>query len=284
MASQSAGFAVPQKILNFSSTKAKVSPSTGHTPAECPGIIFPGDSFDDENRIFRKCTSGSARTRWVSEDSEHRRPATRQRGICGSSLEQSVPNFLQARMTAENGLLEVVRNPSLPAPAQSAEPPGFGGFRAIFQFRRNPLVSVFRAHADVSRRDDNDGLLARIGKRIDFVATIHRQRAPAEKKKWHIGSKAGRDFHHTLERYAFLRQPHHAAQRCACVARSATQAARYRHPFFELCMNSEAELQFAPHRIDSAPHQIFWPSRRGGVTHLDGVFFFRQEGEAAVLG
>src|SRR6201985_1228127 len=208
MASQSAGYAVPQKILNFSSTKAKVSPSTGHTPTECPGVFFPGDSIDDENRIFRKCTSGSARTRWVSEDSEHRRPATRQRGICRSSVEPSVPNFLQARMTAENGLLEVVRNPSLPAPAQSAEPPDFRGFRAICQFRRNPLVSVFRAHADVSRRDDDDGLLARIGKRIDFVATIHRQRAPAEKKKRHVSSNASTNFHQALERDAFLRHPH----------------------------------------------------------------------------
>src|SRR5579864_1427475 len=206
IASQSAGFAVPQKILNFSSTKAKVSPSTGHTPAECPGIIFPGNSFDDENRIFRKRTSGSARTRWVSEDSEHRRPATRQRGICGSSLEQSVPNFLQARMTAENGLLEIVRNPSLPAPAQSAEPPNFRGFRAICQFRRNPLISVLRAHADVSRRDDNDGLLARIGKRIDFVATIHRQRAPAEKKKRHVSSKTCSNFHEAFEGHIHFRQ------------------------------------------------------------------------------
>src|ERR1700722_8355573 len=269
MASQSAGFAVPQKILNFSSTKAKVSPSIGHTPAECPGIIFPGDSFDDENRIFRKRTSGSARTRWVSVDSEHRLPATRQRGICGSSLEQSVPNFLQARMTAENGMLEIIRNRFLPAPAQSAEPPNFRGFRAICQFRRNPLVSVLRTHADVSRGDDNDGLFARIGKRIDFVATIHRQRAPAEKKKWHISSKAGRDFHQTLERHAFLRQPHHADQRRRCVAGSATQAARYRDSFVELCVNSETELQFAPHRIDSAPHQIFWPSRKRCVTHLE---------------
>ena len=68
-----------------------------------PAILFPGKSFNDENRIFRKRTSGSARLRWVSEYSEHRRPATRQRGICGSSLEQSVPDFSEARMTAENG-------------------------------------------------------------------------------------------------------------------------------------------------------------------------------------
>src|ERR1700751_2431232 len=275
MASQSAGFAVPQKILNFSSTKAKVSPSTGHTPAECPGVIFPGNSFDDENRIFRKCTSGSARTRWVSEDSEHRRPATRQRGICGSSLEQSVPNFLQARMTAENGLLKVVRNPSLPAPAQSAEPPNFRGFRAICQFRRNPLVSVFRAYADIPRRDDNDRLFARIGKGIDFVASIHRQRAAAKEKKRHISSKACTDFHHALERHIHFREAQHPNQRCRSIARSATQAPRYRYCFFELRVNAKAELQFIPHRSDGAPYQVLWTGRKRRVIHLKRDIFFR---------
>ena len=87
-------------------------PSAGHTPAQCAPILFPGKGFDDENRIFRERTSGSARLRWVSEDSEHRRPATRQRGICGSSLEQSVPDFSESRMTAENGRLEIVREPA----------------------------------------------------------------------------------------------------------------------------------------------------------------------------
>src|SRR5580700_4267469 len=158
MASQSAGFAVPQKILNFSS--AKVRPSTGHTPAECPGIIFPGNSFDDENRIFRERTSGSARTRWVSEYSEHRRPATRQRGICGSSLEQSVPDFSKARMTVEDRPLEIIRKACpLPAPAQSAEPPNFRGLRAICQFRRNPLKGVLGAHCNVARRHHQNRLL-----------------------------------------------------------------------------------------------------------------------------
>src|SRR5580700_5882179 len=149
MASQSAGFAVPQKILNFSS--AKVRPSTGYTPAKCPAIVFPGDSFDDENRIFRKRTSGSARTRWVSEDSEHRRPATRQRGICSSSLEQSVPDFSKSRMASENGSLEIVRDRFLTAPAQSAEPPNCRGFRTFCQFRRKPLVGVLGAHCNVLR-------------------------------------------------------------------------------------------------------------------------------------
>src|SRR6201984_54466 len=222
MASQSAGFAVPQKILNFSSAKAKVSPSTGHTPAECPSVIFPGDSFDGENRIFRKCTSGSARTRWVSEDSENRRPATRQRGICGSSLEQSVPNFLQARMTTENGLLKVVRNPSLPAPAQSAEPPDLRGFCAFCQFGRKPSVGVLRTDADVTRRDDNDGLLGRIGKWIDFITAIHRQGTAAEEKKRHVGSEACGNFHQAFERKFFLCKTHYADQRRSRITRPAT--------------------------------------------------------------
>src|SRR6202021_508250 len=196
MASQSAGFAVPQKILNFSSTKAKVSPSTGHTPAECPGIIFPGDSFDDENRIFRKYTSGSARTRWVSEYSEHRRPATRQRGICGSSLQQSVPNFFQARMTVEDRPLEIIRKACpLPAPAQSAEPPNFRGFWAFCQFRRNPLESVLRAHTNIARRDHHNRLLRRVRQRIDFVAAIYRQRPSAKQKERHIRAQPCRNFH-----------------------------------------------------------------------------------------
>src|SRR5580698_5315003 len=173
MASQSAGFAVPQKILNFSSAKAKVSPSTGHTPAECPGVIFPGNSFDGENRIFRECTSGSARLRWVSEDSEHRRPATRQRGICSSSLEQCVPNPFESRMMAEDGALEIIRETcSLPAPAQSAEPPDFRGFCILCQFRRNPFVGVLGGHADVVRGDDQDGFFRRVRKWVDFVAAI----------------------------------------------------------------------------------------------------------------
>src|ERR1700741_23090 len=221
MASQSAGFAVPQKILNFSSAKAKVSPSTGHTPAECLGIFFPGNSFDDENRIFRKRTSGSARTRWVSEDSEHRRPATRQRGICGSSLEQSVPNFLQARMTAENRLLKIVRNPSLPAPAQRAEPPNLRGFSAFCQFRRKPSVGVLRAHGDISRRDDDDGLRRCIGKRIDFITAIHRQSAAAKEKEWHIGAEARSNLHQSFERKFFLCKTHYADQRRSRITRPA---------------------------------------------------------------
>ena len=102
------------------------------TPAQCAAILFPGKGFNDENRIFRERTSGSARLRWVSEYSEHRRPATRQRGICGSSLEQSVPNFSESRMAAEDGPLEIVREPAPCRLQHRAQNPqilwGFGRF------------------------------------------------------------------------------------------------------------------------------------------------------------
>src|ERR1700674_4146576 len=115
MASARAGLAVPQKTLNLPS--AKVLPSAGDAPTKCPAIAFPRKSFDDENRIFRELSGGSARLRWVSEDSKHRRPATRQRGFRGSSLEQCVPNFSEARVAAKDRPLEIGRGLCLPAPA-----------------------------------------------------------------------------------------------------------------------------------------------------------------------
>src|ERR1700720_3343392 len=104
MASARAGLAVPQKILNLPS--AKVFPSGGHTPTKCPAIPFPGDSFHDKSRIFRELSGGSARLRWVSEYSKHRRPATRQRGIRGSSLDESVPDLHDSRISTETQSLE----------------------------------------------------------------------------------------------------------------------------------------------------------------------------------
>src|SRR5271167_1732535 len=176
-------------------------PLTSHTPAKCPAILLPGKSFDDENRIFREQTSGSARTRWVSEYSEHRRPATRQRGICSPSLEQSVSNFLESRMTTEDRPLEIIRKACpLPAPAQSAEPPNFRGFRAFCQFRRNPLEGVFGAHSNIPRRHHHNRLLRRVRQRIDFISPVYRQRPSAKQKERHIRAQACRNLHQSRQR------------------------------------------------------------------------------------
>ena len=44
-------------------------------------------------------------------------------------------------------------------------------------------------------------------------------------------------------------------------------------------MNSEAELQFVPHRIDRAPHQILRTGRQRRIIHLKRDIFFWHEGE-----
>src|ERR1700730_12505833 len=187
MASARAGLAVPQKTLNLPS--AKVLPSAGEAPTKCPAIALPRNSFHDENRIFRELSGGSARLRWVSEYSKHRRPATRQRGIRSSLLEQYVPNFSETRTAVKDRALEIVREPSRPAPAQSAEPPNGRGSWAVCQFRRNPLVGFLRAHPYISRGDDENDPLRFIGQGIDFVAAAHCQRPPSEEEKRHIGAQ-----------------------------------------------------------------------------------------------
>jgi len=70
-----------------------------------------------EDFVFREHTRGSARLRWVSEYSEHRRPATRQRGFQRPLFEQCAPYTAEARMPPEDGHLEIIREAiSLRAP------------------------------------------------------------------------------------------------------------------------------------------------------------------------
>src|ERR1700675_601728 len=155
--------------------------------------------------------SGSARLRWVSEDSEHRRPATRQRGFCGSSLKQPVPDFSKARMAAENRPLEIVRDArSLPAPAQSTEPKDFMGFSAVCQFSRSPLKRVLRADPDAPRRHNGNRVAGRVRQRIDFIAAVHAQRAAAEEKKGNVRAEVCGNFHQSLERQLFPSQTQHS--------------------------------------------------------------------------
>src|SRR5580704_3482299 len=260
MASARAGLAVPQKILNLPS--AKVFPSGGHTPTKCPAILFPGNSFHDKNRIFRELSGGSARLRWVSEYSKHRRPATRQRGIRSSSLEQSVPNFSEARMAAKDRSLEIVRDPARPAPAQSAEPPNGRGSWALCQFRRNPLVGFLRAHSRVSWRNDENGSLRPIGQGIDFVAAADCQRAPSEEEKWHIGAQARGNFDQSLERQLLLHQTQHADQRGRRIARPATEAAGHGYALGEPRTNAAAESALGANGVDRAVEEVLGAGRQ----------------------
>src|SRR5690349_23211699 len=121
-------------------------------------------------------------------------------------------------MAAENRALEIVGDPALPAPAQSAEPPNTRGFRALCQFHSYPLISLFRAHAYISRRYNDNRLLRRIIQWINFVAAIHRQSAPAEKKEGHVGSQARGNFQESRQRDLFLSRSQHPDQGSGSVA------------------------------------------------------------------
>src|SRR5271168_5088309 len=98
-------------------------------------------------------------------------------------------------MMAEDGSFKIVQNPALPAPAQSTELPNVRWFRAVCQFRGNPLVGILGAHADFFWGNHEDRPRRRVGERIDLVAAIHTQRPSAEEKKWHVGAQTGGDFH-----------------------------------------------------------------------------------------
>jgi len=64
-------------------------PSDAAASALRAAVFFPRKGLADENLIVREPVSSSARLRWASEDSKHRRTATRQRGFRCSSLEQT---------------------------------------------------------------------------------------------------------------------------------------------------------------------------------------------------
>src|ERR1700704_3786607 len=72
-------------------------------PAHFTAVFCPRKSRADENLIHRKCPSSSARLRWVSEYSKHRRTATRQRGPCSSLQKQFPFDRNQTGISREDG-------------------------------------------------------------------------------------------------------------------------------------------------------------------------------------
>src|SRR5579872_2385709 len=144
----SCGYALPAKILNFSSIKSVPpncefagrnrmlreglfvgarSNSGRSAPRRAPqssGTSPARKRIAEEDLVFRKQPGGSARLRWVSVYSKHRRTATRQRGFRSSSLEQVPADTSKPGVPPENYRLEIVRETAFPgAPAQSAETP-----------------------------------------------------------------------------------------------------------------------------------------------------------------
>jgi hypothetical protein len=70
--------------------------------------LLPWDTGTDENLFVRKPMGGSTRLRWVSEQSKHRRTATRQRSIRRSTPKQFPLYTAQQRVPLEDGPLKIV--------------------------------------------------------------------------------------------------------------------------------------------------------------------------------
>src|SRR3970040_103651 len=105
MLSASGGFALPEKILNLSSVKERTRKSAASPQGET--VFFLCKRFADETPVPGKLLGGSARLRWVSEESKHRRSASRQRGSRSSSPEQCPLDTCQAGGPPGDRRLEV---------------------------------------------------------------------------------------------------------------------------------------------------------------------------------
>jgi hypothetical protein len=98
------------------------SRSHGGQFAQTAADLFPRNCGTDENLVVRKPICGSTRLRWVSEQSKHRRTATRQRSIFRSTLKQFPLDTAEQGVPLEDRSLEIVREGGfLRAPAESAE-------------------------------------------------------------------------------------------------------------------------------------------------------------------
>src|SRR3989441_5132202 len=121
---------------------------------QCATVPLPGEGFTDKRLVFQEPLGSSARLRWVTEDTKHRRTTTRQRGFRSSSPEHFPLDCRQAGNPSENGPLEIVRETaSLRAPAQSAELPECRGIGALCQLKAEPAVGIRRGNRDAAWRN-----------------------------------------------------------------------------------------------------------------------------------
>src|ERR1700719_4067380 len=95
-------------VVGQESSFARWNRSGEIRPAQFTAVFCPRKSRAEKNLVLRKCPSSSARLRWVSEYSKHRRTATRQRGPCSSLPKQLPLDRSQSGISREDGRLKIV--------------------------------------------------------------------------------------------------------------------------------------------------------------------------------
>jgi len=200
---------------------------------------------------------GSAHLRWVSENSKHRRPATRQRGIHGSTPEQFPLDTAQSGMPPEDGRLEIVRE-GLPvrAPAESAEPHQFRGPWRLCQSAPQPRVSVARRNGNPPRRDYHQAAPRRVRQRINLIPTPGSHGPAAKQEKCDIGAEIPADLDQPVERNLAICEPQQPEQRGSSIARSSAQSALRGNSLSKLRANAAPDPQFPAEGVECAVHQI----------------------------
>ncbi len=212
---------------------------------------------------------GSAHLRWVLENPKHRRPATRQRGIHGSTPEQFPLDTAQSGMPPEDGRLEIVRE-GLPvrAPAESAEPHQFMGRWRLCQSTSQPRVSVGSRNGNPPRRNYQQAALRRVRQRINLISTPGSHGPAAKQEKCDVGAEISADLDQPVERNLAIREPQQPEQRSSSIARSSTQSAPRGNPLLKLRANAAPDPQFPTEGVECAVHQIRpgWLRRESRVT------------------
>src|SRR5260370_24864968 len=192
---------------------------------QCATVPLPGEGFTDKRLVFQEPLGSSARLRWVTEDTKHRRTTTRQRGFRSSSPEHFPLDCRQAGNPPENGPLEIVRETaSLRAPAQSAELPECRGIGPLCQSKAEPAVSIRRGNGDAARRNHKNRAARDVRQGVDLLTASYAESASAQQEKGHVRAQRCGNFDQHRDGEFAPEEARAANERCSGVARAASES------------------------------------------------------------
>src|SRR5260370_11931067 len=192
---------------------------------QCATVPLPGEGFTDKRLVFQEPLGSSARLRWVTEDTKHRRTTTRQRGFRSSSPEHFPLDCRQAGNPPENGPLEIVRETaSLRAPAQSAELPECRGIGPPCQSNAEPAVSIRRGNGDAAWRNHQNRAARDVRQGVDLLTASYAESASAQQEKGHVRAQRCGNFDQHRGGDFAPEEARAADERCSGVARAAAES------------------------------------------------------------
>src|SRR2546422_3639013 len=217
----------------------------------------PGGVFTDKRLVFQDPRGASAPLAWFREDTNPRRPTTRQRGFRSSSPEHFPLDCRQAGNPPENGALEIVRETaSLRAPAQSAELPECRGIGALCQLKAEPAVSIRRGNRDAAWRNHQNRAARDVRQGVDLLAASYSERASAQQEKGHVRAQRCGNFDQHRGGDFAPEEARAADERCSGVARAAAESRAGGDTLLEQNLHSRANFAFAAKSVHGAISEV----------------------------